>query len=201
MRQLCWLSVFLGVPFALGQETPSYPYVRPNEEVRVSNLPALKSPSKDASDVLLTSLEIILHDPAICCGRDSALEDRVGRADPRSIKDIVAKLRGRHLLTDGRPFVVTVTDLAPSSANPLPIIEALTKNQALLMMWNSRLYVVDGAVFYDAIYNDGTRVTTVNKLSLIDVRYSDARRELSFSRATDDWSKVQGLLMFTLAMQ
>lgn len=200
IRELCWLVVLFSVP-AYSQEVPSYPYVRRNEEVRVSNLPALKSPSKDASDVLLTSLEIIFNDPAICCGRDSALDDRAARADPRSIKDIIAKLQGRHLLTDGRPFVVTVTDLAPSSANPFPIVDVLTKNHALLMMWNSRLYVVYGALFSDMIYNDGSRVTTINKLLLMDVRYSNARRERAFSRTTDDWTKVQGLLMFTVAVQ
>lgn len=202
MARLCWVVLLCSVSIASSQEVPPpYPYVHPNQEIRISNLPALKSRSKDPSDVLLASLEIILHDPEICCGRDSALGDRAERADPRSIKDIISKLQGRHLLTDGRPFVVTVTDLAPSSASPFPIVEVLTKKRALLMMWNSRLYVVYGALFYDLIYNDGSRVTTINKLLLMDVRYSNARRKLAFSRTTDDWSTVEGLLMFSVAVQ
>lgn len=202
MLKLCWLMLLCVLPAAYGQDVPrSYPYIHPNQEVRVADLPTLQSPTKDLPDVLLTSLEIILRDAALCCGRDSALEHSASRIDPRSAKDIVTKLQGRKLLTDGRPIVVTVTDLAPSSHNPAPIVDALSKNHALLMMWNSHLYVVYGALFDDALYSDGTRTTTINQLLLTDVRYSDSRRQLAFSRTADDWSKVGGLLVFFIVQQ
>jgi hypothetical protein len=202
MPKLCWLLILWIVPAADSQETPpSYPLIQPNQEIRVSGLAALKAPTNDASDILAASLEMIFNDRTICCGRDSALEDSVGHADPRSMKDIVARLQGRHLLSDGRPMVVTVTDLAPSAVNPFPIVEALRKNHALLMMWNSRLYVTYGAVFDESVYSDGTRTTTVNKLLLLDVRHSPSEQELTFTRTRDDWNKVEGLLLVTVAPQ
>lgn len=200
MPKLCGLMLCL-VSIAYSQESPSYPTVQANQEVRVPNLRVLRARTTDRSDVLLTSLDIILHDHEICCGRDSALEDSAAATDPRSIKDIVAKLQGRHLLGDGRPFAVSVVDLAPSAHNPTPIIDALRNNKAMLLMWNSRLYVLYGALFDRAMYTDGTLVDTVNKLFLLDTRYTDSRREVSFNRSTDDWEKVDGLLLITVGPQ
>src|SRR5882724_3491807 len=77
----------------------------PGQEVRVKGLPALIARSHDAADVLMTSLDTIVHDRSLCCGKDSALEDSVAQADPASLKDVAAKLQGRHLLSDGRPVL------------------------------------------------------------------------------------------------
>ena len=196
------LLLCLVLSLAYGQEiSPGYPAIRPNQELRVPNLPLLKARTRDRSDVLLTSLDIILHNHEICCGRDSALQDSAQQADPRSMKDIVAKLQGRHLLGDGRPIMVSVIDMMPYSANPAPIVDALAKKQALLLMWNSRLYVLSGALYDEALYQDGTRTDTVNKFYLLDTRYSDSRRDVIFTRTKDDWNDVQGLLMLTVAPQ
>jgi hypothetical protein len=65
----------------------------PNQEVRITDLPSLTAKSKDASDVLAASVEIILRDKEVCCGRNSALEDSIQRADPKSLKDISARLQ------------------------------------------------------------------------------------------------------------
>src|ERR1700722_19127389 len=75
--------------------------------VHVSGLPTLMARSHDPSDVLLTSLNTIVPDREVCCGKDSALEDSAQRADPTSLQDVAAKLQGRHLLSDGRPIIVT----------------------------------------------------------------------------------------------
>ena len=198
----CGLILCLLFSLAYGQDTPGgYLTFRTNLELRVPNLPALKARTRDRSDVLRTSLDIIFHNHDVCCGRDSALEDSAQQADPRSIKDIVAKLQGRHLLGDGRPIMVTVTDMAPGGTNPGPIVDALAKNQALLLMWDSHLYVLVGARYDEAYYEAGGRVDIVNKLYLLDTRYSDGRRDVTFTRTQDDWNDVQGLLLLSFAPQ
>jgi hypothetical protein len=50
-------------------------------------------------------------------------------------------------------------------------------------------------------YGTGVEVDTIQKILLLDTRYSDARRETVFDRATDDASKVQGMLWVTVAAQ
>lgn len=200
MSKCCGLLLCLVLLPAYGQDiSPGYPTIRPNQEIRIRDLPRLKARHKDRSDVLLTSLDIIFHNHEICCGRDSALEDSAEQADPRSIKDIVAKLQGRHLLGDGRPITVNVIDMMPYSPNPTAIVDALAKKQALLLIWNSHLYVMVGVLYDESYYEQGTRTDTVNKFYLLDTRYSDGRREVTFTRTKDDWNDVQGLLLLSFA--
>jgi hypothetical protein len=88
----------------------------PEQELRVNDLPSLTARSTHSSDVLATSVEIVFNDKNICCGKNSALEDGVASADPKSLKDIAGKLQGRHLLSDGRPIMVTEEYLTPDQS-------------------------------------------------------------------------------------
>ena len=116
-----------------------------------------------------------------------------------SLESIANKLRGRNVLSDGRAFIVTTEYLSPPSVNVGQLITAVTEKHAPLMEWNSHLYVVYGVIFYETIdLSTGARTDTLDKLLLLDPRFSDERREVSFDRTTD-WEKVQGLLIL-LAM-
>ncbi len=149
----------------------------------------------DPSDVLLTSLDTIVHDREICCGKDSALEDSALRADPKSLKDVATKLQGRHLLSDGRPIVVRAEYIEPDKLNGSLLITTLRNKHALLLEWDSRVYICYGVTYrHDYDPNTGAEVDTILKFLLLDARYSDSRRTLVFDRATDDWAKVQGVL-------
>jgi hypothetical protein len=167
-------------------------------EVRVSGLPALMARSHDLSDLLPTALDTILDDRSICCGKDSALEDSVAAADPLSLKDLASKLHGRHLLGDGRPIQVTAEFWPPDEVNSGKLISALTDHHALLMAWDSHLYVVYGVVYQWVWFGGdegGGAMTIIHKFLLLDTRFSDSRRTIVFNRDTDDLSKVQGLLL------
>jgi len=205
MNSFRWCASALLVLFCClgyGQDTHGWYELRPDQEVRVRQLPSLMARSDDPSDVLLTSLDTVFHDREICCGRNSALEDRATTADPLSLKDIAAKVEGRHMLSDGRPIAVTA-EVLPASAGDIGyrIVSALLDKHALLMVWNSHLYVLYGAVFDQTLYGDGTSMCVIKKLFLLDTRFSDARRNVVFDREHDDWGKVQGTLQLTSAPQ
>jgi hypothetical protein len=168
----------------------------------VNDLPKLMARTSEPSDVLMTSLDIILHDREVCCGKDSALEDSVQRADPASLQDIAAKLQGRHLLRDGRPIMVTAQYIAPDAIYGYRLVDTLQQKHTMLMMWKSHLYVLYGVNYvedYDP--ETGTGTDNVSKLLLIDARYSDVRRNVEFDRQTDDWSKVQGVVWVAFGPQ
>jgi hypothetical protein len=174
----------------------------PNKEVRISDLPALTSRSRGAADVLATSVEIVFHDKKICCGKDSALEDAIQSADPTSLKDVGDKLRGRHLLSDGLPIQVTVGYVPAAAVNGTNLINTLTAKYAPLMVWNSHLYVVYGVTYVETFDpNSGVRTDAIHTLLLWDTRFSDEHREVVFDRLTDDWGKVEGLLVLSATRQ
>ena len=199
----CFLAVCISSGSAHGQvDSPSQKIYSPHHEVRIGDLPSLIAASKEPAVVLATSVEMILRDKEVCCGKDSALEDSVERADPLSLKDVAEKLRGRHLLADGIPITITAEFQPAATVNAGELIAALMDKRALLMEWSSHLYVICGAIFSETIdpYS-GVTSDAIDKLYLLDTRFSGSRRELSFSRETDDWGKVQGILMLKAARQ
>ena len=172
----------------------------PEQEIRVAGLATLTARSPHASDVLTTSLEIIFNDKEVCCGKNSALEDSVQSANPKSLKDIAAKLQGRHLLSDGRAIKIVAEYLAPDEVNAGHLIAMIQNGHAPLMEWNSRLYVVCGVTYVETVgYSTNSVSYAVHKFLLQDVRYSDSRRSTTFDRLKDDASRVQGLLFLQVA--
>jgi hypothetical protein len=178
--------------FALGQQQ-----YFPNREVRVSNLPVRRAQSTDARETLFAALETVLNTPDVCCGKESALADTLGSVNPLSLKEVSSKLQGRHILNDGQTVTLTSEYLSPDLINADRIIASLTKQHAFVMEWNSRFYVLYGAVFDDTVDEHGQRDFFIHKLLLIDVRYSGPHREVLFNRGSDDFAKVQGLVRLT----
>jgi hypothetical protein len=198
------LLVFALAPcLAHGQEGRS-PVFLANQEVRITDLPTLTAPSKHRSTVFATALETVLHDKTVCCGKDSALEDIALYAtlsDPLSLKELSAKLQGRHLLSDGRPIVVSAEYVPQSSISPGLIIESLREQHAPIIEWKSHLYVLYGANFNETRDpSSGVRDYAIRKLLLLDLRFSDQQRETSFDRETDDWGTIQGLMTVAFEM-
>lgn len=174
----------------------------PNQSLEIHNLPSLTSRTHDPTDVLLTSIDTILHDRDLCCGKDSALIDSAQAADAKSLKDIAGKLDGRHLLSDGRPIQMATEFLTPDQVVAGHLVAEIARDRAPLMMWNSHLYVVHGIIFASSPdYSTGITSYVIQRFLLWDVRYSDARREVVFDREKEDPAKVQGLLFVSLAQQ
>jgi hypothetical protein len=171
------------------------PVVHANQEVRVA-LPA--STATGASAVLATELEAVLQNDAVCCGKNSALED-AALSHPTSLKELSDKVQGSHVLSDGRTIMVNADYVLQSSITPDLMIGALKGQRALLVEWKSHIYVLYGAIFDETIYSSGQRQYAIRKLLLLDPRFSDKRREAVFKRETDDWEDVQGLLTLSVA--
>ncbi len=170
-----------------------------DQEIQVHNLPSLKARSHDPSDVLLTSLDTILHNRDVCCGKDSALENSLAKADPKSLKDVAAKLQGQHRFSDGRAITLSTEYLTSDGVSAGHLVEMILNQHAALMEWNSHVYVVRGLVFFWT--GDATNPYMVIRSFLLwDTRYTDSRREVLFARGVDDADKVEGLLFVEAGM-
>lgn len=173
----------------------------PSKTIHVHDLPLLAARTTHASDVLAASLEIVFNDKGVCCGKDSALETSVQSADPKSLKDIANTLQGRHLLSDGRAIMVTAEYLTPDQVSAGHLIHMLATSHAPLMLWNSRLYVVNGVSYVENVDANGGVSYVTDTFFLWDTRFSDSHREVYFDRKTEDSGKVQGLLFLQAAPQ
>ena len=173
----------------------------PEQEIHIDGLVPQTAKSKAASDVLATSVEIMVHDNGICCGKNSALGDSVEAADPKSLKDVASKLQGRHMLSDGRAITVTAEYLPADSVHSGELFTALAEKRAPLMMWNRHVYVVYGLTFKRTVNQDGGVMDAIHKFLLLDPRFSNEHQIVTFDRLTDDWGKVQGLLTLRVSRQ
>jgi hypothetical protein len=95
--------------------------------------------------------------------------------------------------------MVTAQYVAPDPINGYLLIKTLEQKHALLMSWQSHLYVCYGVTYRKDYDTNGGFMDTILTFQLIDTGYSDSRREVVFNRETDDWKKVQGLLWVAVA--
>ncbi len=196
----CVAFLLLSSWFADGQQLWMH------REVGVNDLPVRLAKADDPAGVLVASLETVFHDPTLCCGKNSALGDAAISADPQDLSSISGRLGGRHLLSDGRPINVTAEYVPSDKVAPNLIIAPLTAKRAILIQWNSHLYVLYGVIYeetvgYSADSGGGGRDYSIQKLLLIDTCCSDSRRYTTFERQSEDWKRVQGLLTLEVARQ
>lgn len=192
-RSSRWFYLCLSLAVLCGITSAQTIY--PEEEIHVHNLPSLTARSHNSEEVLLASLEMVIQDKEICCGKDSALQDSALAADSSSLADIARRLNGRHLLADGRPIKVKAEHLSLTEASPGYLISTILNQHALLLQWNSHLYVVHGLTYLRTVDNvTGATTFAIHKILLMDARFSDSRRNIVFNRDNDDVSKIQGFL-------
>jgi hypothetical protein len=152
--------------------------------------------------VLATSLEIAFNHRQLCCGYNSALEEVVQSSHPKSLEDIANNLEGRHLLSDGRPIRVTAEFLPPNAVSSGRLIGMILSQRPARMEWNYHLYLVCGVTYVESVdYSTGSDMKAIHKILLQDERFSDSRREMSFDRLSDDWTRVQGFLLVEAALE
>lgn len=176
-------------------------WTRPNQQILVPGLHF----RTDATAPLNASLAILFQNPDVCCGKYSALVDSFASANPLHLEEVASRLQGRHVLGDGRPIVVVADYLPITSTDGRPpahtlILFALHQRHPLLMVWNSQLYVVYGANYDETITHDSDGgagvMDTVDQLLLFDPATG---KQKIFDRLSDDWNRVQGLLVVTVS--
>jgi len=183
---------------AVGQDIPTgWVLTHPNQQIRVAPLPSTTS-ATSPTDVLVASVEVTVMDPAVCCGKRSALEDEAALTEPTSLKELGQKLRGKHYLDSGETITVVDQYWSRTTLKAESLVGWLKEQHPLLMEWDEHLYVVYGAVFDEYNYSSGAVADVIKKLLLLDMRYSGKRRYTAFDRQTDDWSKVNSLLALSV---
>lgn len=200
MKRLLPLFIFVfGLLSFCSQAQQAQQYL-PNQEVRVNGFQPAEARAHDALSVLAASLATLIQNKDVCCGKNSALEDAVAALDPHALKDAAAKLNGRHLLSDGRPFTVTAQFYPGDAINSGILIQSLHSNQPMLLQWDSHTYVLYGAAYDETTDQFANLNYSIRSLQLWDLRYTDYRRKATFNRQTDDPAKLQGLMTISVAL-
>lgn len=73
------------------------------------------------------------------------------------------------------------------------IIASMKESKPLLFEWKGALYVLYGVVYDEHLHYSGRQDNVIRQFLLIDPRYSDKRRLVSFEREQDNFAEVEGV--------
>lgn len=180
--------------YSIGQSTDDPVYVHPNQEVKVTGLPQMAATSASGDDVLAATVATVLMDPAVCCGADSALRDRVATSARMPLKQLGERVRGKHVLSDGTAITIEDRFWSGSVVRAEDIIAALLSNRPLLMDWKGHLYVLYGVTFDLNKHQSGPEERVVRRFLLVDSTKTGSAREIVWDRQKESLKDVDGVL-------
>jgi hypothetical protein len=102
---------------------------------------------------------------------------------------------------EGRTLRVSATFAPTGAIKANSVVASVMQRQPLLLERKNRIYVLYGVVYDEHLYDTGAQDNVIRELLLIDPRYSDSRRFLTFNRAKDDFADVAGIASISVAGQ
>jgi hypothetical protein len=181
--------------FARAQElAPAVPseVIHLNLHLEVHDLPHLTT--QDGTSAADVSLQIVLAAQNIHCNDHSESETVVRTVTDASLQEFTTKLAGTNCVTDTGPRKLDATFMPTSSVQADDLIAALKGNRAFLVQYKGSFMVLYGATYDAHLRSDGSRMNVVRRLLLLDPRYQDDRRWVSFRRDNDHLSDIAGFV-------
>jgi hypothetical protein len=197
---LCFAASMVFAAAAHGQDYgTAIAFVRADQKAIVEYVHLQPAASEDRNAAVAAALATVIKDAGVCCGENSVLGTTPVTGSSISLREIANKVGGRHVLSDGQTVTITGEYISAATLSSDRIIVPLMKQQPMLMMWKSHIYVLYGAVYDDTVYTDGHHDYVIHKLLLLDPSAAGPDRQATFDRQKDDWSQVEGLLLLKVA--
>jgi hypothetical protein len=168
---------------------------KPNQHARLQHI-ELRS-TADRSDSLNVLIEAAFHDPDICCGKQSALRSDLEHLITDSLQGVGNRLKGRHVVKDGRWISVEAKYLPESSINAVALVEPVLQDERVVVEWNHRLYLLKAVSFDETRFTDGSSDYVITQMTLLDPQSKAKNHEVLFVRQKNEWSNI-GLLRLTV---
>lgn len=199
IRALVIVAALCSLGLAQNEGLPAIVLVRPNQQVLVPDLHLHVAIRAEPADTLAAALETVIANPGVCCGKKSTFSEVPDWSETSSLSDVGARLGGRHVLSDGRPFNISAQYWPSTALTSHALVRMLMRDDHLLVQWNSRVFLVQGVTFDDRVYSDGSHDYVLRKLLLLDPSLANKTHQVTFDREKDDWSKVEGFLLLKIS--
>lgn len=197
MRYRLSVIILLGlVPFirtvAQDLPAPDPEVVHPNVRVSISNMPVVKISDQSSVAVAKAAVAMVLGATKVNCDPASQLNTILEANAEARLQTVAAKLSGASCMANGRIVHLSASFTPSESIQSDGIIAPLLHGKPLLIRWNDALYVLYGVIYDEHVHNSGKRDNVIRRLLLLDPRYADERRFVSFDREKDDFAQVEG---------
>jgi len=186
------------VAVCLGQtDTRAVIAYLPKQTARIQHIKLPPAPNAEVNGSLTSLLQAVVNDSEVCCGKDSALQHDVELLNTTSLQAVNDKLKGRHVMRDGRWVTIDAEYLAEPAINSAILIRYVLQDQMTLLEWNAHVYLVKSIAFDQTQYSDGTNDYVIQGMTLLDPQSKTKNKEVVFDRQKDAWGNIKGLLILT----
>ena len=172
---------------------PDPEVVHPNIRVSVPNLSPENAADESSGAVAQAAMATVLSASNMTCDSASQLNAVLEANGGTTLRTLAEKLRGASCMTNGTIVHLSAEFTPNASIQPDSILAPILHGRPLLLRWNGELYVLRGVIYDEHLHNSGNRENVIRELLLIDPRYSDRRRFVSFDRQKNDFSEVEGI--------
>lgn len=111
-----------------------------------------------------------------------------------SIEALKKAVNGAYTLDDGRKVRLETVVIEGAATIPDNALAPLKNGVPMLVFWNSRAYLLTGAVYDEFIYPNGQRMYIVRELKMIDPLAAPKDRTVSFVNGTDDPAGISAMI-------
>ena len=197
--RLLTVSVMLGALSLWAQDVVPGEAVKPNNRVEVPDLPKIVAADNSAAEVAKAAVAIVLSAYGVTCERNSQVNSVIDDRTASSLRSLSGKVAGSTCEQEGRLLRLTSTFVPNASIHPDEVIHALDEDNPILIRWKGDLYVLWAALYDIQVYSDGHRFNVIRELLLIDPRYSDVRRFVSYKREKAAFTDIEGIAFVGVA--
>jgi len=173
--------------------------VKPDNRVEVPDLPKTVAADNSKAEVAKAAVAIVLAAYDVKCELNSQVNSVIDDRTASSLRSLSGKVEGATCEQDGHLLKLTSTFVANTAIQADELIHALDEDNAMLIRWKGDLYVLWGALYDVRIYSDGRRFNIIRELLLIDPRYSDERRFVSYKRDKATFADIEGVAFVGVA--
>jgi len=111
-----------------------------------------------------------------------------------NVESLARQISRDYVLPDGQKFRLEAQFRAGAPTQTDPLIVAMRQNRPLMLLWNSRTYLLTGVNYDEYTAPTGNKLLIVTELKLFDSAANAPKRELTFSRETDNPNDLNGVL-------
>jgi hypothetical protein len=191
MRFAAVLTLALGL-CAQAQTTPDSEVVHPNQRATVDKLPHLVAEGSGTSAAAKTLVDIVLG-VKTRCDSGSQVESAIESVSGDSLRGLINKIDGTTCSNSGQLHKVNASFTPNGAIKANDVIVSLLQGKPLLMGWKNVSYVLYGVVYDQHLFYSGRQDNVIREFLLIDPRYGDKRRTVTFVVAGNDFGEVEGI--------
>lgn len=198
-RRAIIVALFFALPLSAAKKPKGVPMARlPGQKAEVPNL-VLPSPAQKCNNYAwAVAVATMLKLQDVPLDQNFWVERANGGdlcIDPLPTLERLSKvIDGRYALDDGRKVQLETRIIDGAPTVPDEALAPLKHGMPLLVFWNSRAYVLQGAVYDEFIYPNGQRMYLIRELKMIDLLAPEKERDVSFVNGTDDTSAISAMI-------